>query len=44
METRVTIIKSYRHRNTLRLMELGTLAATIRSCEYQEQVNTLRQY
>ena len=44
METRVTIVKNYRNRETLRLMTQDALVETIRSCQYQQEVDTLRQY
>ena len=42
METRITIIKSYRNKETLRLMELQALADTISTGEYKEQVSEFR--
>jgi len=44
METRVTIIKQYRNRQTLRLTALDKLVDSIRQCEYQEAVDELRRY
>ena len=44
MDTRVTIIKQYRNRETLRLMETENLVETIRSCQYQEGVDAMRHY
>ena len=42
METRVTIIKNYRHKETLRLVDLQVLADTISKGEYTEQVSEFR--
>ena len=42
METRVTIIKSYRNKETLRLTELQALAEAISRGDYQEQVSEFR--
>ena len=44
MDTRVTIIKQYRNRETLRLMETEDLVEAIRSCQYQEGVDAMRLY
>lgn len=44
MDTRVTIIKQYRNRETLRLMETENLVEAIRSCQYQEGVDAMRLY
>ena len=42
METKVTIIKNYRHKETLRLVDLQVLADTISKGEYTEQVSEFR--
>ena len=44
MDTKITIIKQYRNRETLRLMETENLVETIRSCQYQEGVDAMRHY
>ena len=44
METKVTIIKTSRNKETLRLMSLEELVSTIRQGEYTEQVSNLRRY
>ena len=44
MDTKVTIIKQYRNRETLRLMETENLVEAIRSCQYQEGVDAMRLY
>ena len=42
MDTRVTIIKNYRNRETLRLDGLQAVAEAIRTGEYQEEVSEFR--
>lgn len=42
MEIKATLIKTYRNKETLRLVELQELAGVIRSGEYQEQVSSFR--
>ena len=42
MSARITIIKSYRNKETLRLVELQELASVIREGEYQEAVEKFR--
>ena len=42
MNTRVTIIKTYRNKETLRLDELQVVAESIRTGEYQEAVSEFR--
>ena len=44
MATKVTIIRNYRNRETLTLVELDQLVETIRSCQYQEEVTEMRHY
>ena len=42
MEIKVTLIKNYRNKETLRLVDLQELANVIRSGEYQEHVSNFR--
>ena len=42
MTPKVTIIKNYRNKETLRTSELQELASMMRSGEYQEQVSEFR--
>ena len=42
METRITIVKNYRNKETLRLLELQALADAISTGTYQEQVSEFR--
>ena len=42
MEIKVTLIKNYRNKETLRLVELQELVSVIRSGEYQEHVSNFR--
>ena len=42
MEIKTTLIKTYRNKETLRLVDLQELANVIRSGEYQEQVSNFR--
>ena len=42
METKITIIKSYRNKETLRVVDLQALADIICNGEYQEQVSEFR--
>ncbi len=42
MKARITLIKKYRNKETLRLVELQELADFIRNGEFQEQVNEFR--
>jgi len=42
METKITIIKSYRSKETLRLMNLEAVADSISTGEYKEQVSEFR--
>ena len=44
MDIKVTVIKRYRNRETLRLMPLDELVETIRSGKYENEVEALRQY
>ena len=44
MTTKVTIIRNYRNRETLTLVELDQLVEAIRSCQYQEEVTEMRHY
>ena len=42
MDAKVTIIKTYRNKETLRLADLQVVADIIRGGEYQEQVSEFR--